>query len=232
MIFLNCLKESLVQVGDKTRIDVSRSFTSGETISSIKVIPEAGADEIEIHSQNQDKWYLDWAYTTSGTKTITIEASHAQVTVSQNYEIEVISEEEDNLYSTDEQIFTIESELKRYIPPGRNSFKNVHREAQARILNYLDRKRIWNTDGEPYTKNQINLFGELSRWSLYETLFIIYNDLFISVGDKFAEKINQYKELRNIERDRASIRIDKNNSGTFDSGSEIQELKSFRLIRR
>lgn len=232
MIFLNCIKESLVQVGDKTRFDFSRSFTSGETVNSIKVTPEVGADEFEIHSQNQDKWFLDWAYLTPGVKTISVEASHAQVTITQTYTINVVSEEEDNLYSTDEQIFAIESELKRYIPPGRNSFKNVHREAQGRVLNYLDRKRIWNDNGDPYTKDQVNLKGELSRWSLYESLFIIYTDLFISVGDKFAEKINQYKELRNIERDRAAIRIDKDGSGVIDSGNEIQDLKTFRMIRR
>ena len=144
----------------------------------------------------------------------------------------MITEANDNLYSSDEQIFSIESELKRYIPDGKNSFKNIHREAQSRILNYLDRKRIWASNGEPYTKDQVNLNGELSKWSLYEAMFIIYSDLFVSVGDKFAEKINQYKDLRNSERDRASIRIDKDNSGTFDSNEEIQDLKSFRMIRR
>jgi hypothetical protein len=181
---------------------------------------------------DQSKWFLDWAFDSSGTKTIEIEATDGINTINQVFDIEVISESDDNLFSNDSQIFAIESELKRYIPEGRNSFKNIHREAQSRILNFLDRKRIWNDNGEPYTKLQINLFDELSKWSLYETLFIIYTDLFISVGDKFAEKVNQYKELRNYERERAAIRIDKDGNGTFEPDKEIQELKSFRMIKR
>lgn len=232
MIFLSCIRESLVQVNDKTRIDVSKSFVSGSGITSISIKPEASGSFVSVYNTNQAKWFLDWAYPTDGTKVITVQATDGITTVSQNFELEVISEEDDNLYSTDEQIFAIESELKRYIPEGRNSFKNIHREAQSRILNYLDRKRIWNTNGEPYTNDQLNINNELSKWSLYEALFIIYSDLFVSVGDKFAEKINQYKELRNAERDRASLRIDKDNSGTFDGSSEIQDLKSFRMIRR
>jgi hypothetical protein len=232
MIFLSCIRESLVQVNDKTRIDVSKSFVSGSGITAISIKPEASGAFIPVYNSNQAKWYLDWAYATSGTKVISVQATDGTSTVSQNFELEVITEANDNLYSSDEQIFSIESELKRYIPDGKNSFKNIHREAQSRILNYLDRKRIWSSNGEPYSKDQVNINGELSKWSLYEAMFIIYSDLFVSVGDKFAEKINQYKDLRNSERDRASIRIDKDNSGTFDSNEEIQDLKSFRMIRR
>lgn len=231
MIFINCIKEPLVQVNDKTRIDVSTSFVSGDGITDITINPD-GYGPISVFNIDQSKWYLDWAFESDGTKTIEVEATDGVTTVSQSFSIDVVSESGDNLYSNDSQIFTIESELKRYIPEGRNSFKNVHREAQSRILNFLDRKRIWSNDGTPLTKSQINFYDEVSKWSLYETLFIIYTDLFISVGDKFAEKVNQYKELRNYERDRASLRIDKDNSGTINGDSEVQELKSFRLIKR
>lgn len=232
MIFINCLTEGLVQVNDKTRIDVSRSFVSGDNITDITITPEAGESAISVFNNDQKKWYLDWQYQTDGTKTITVEATDGVNVVSQNFTLDIISEADDNLYSNDQQIFKIEQELLKYIPPGRNSYKNLHREAQSRILNYLDRKRIWNDDGTAYTKEQLNLTGELSLWSLYETILMIYQDLFVSVGDKFVEKINEYKALRNYERDRGAIRVDKNNNQTIDTSSEIQELKSFRLIRR
>jgi len=232
MIFLNCVKEEIVQVGDKTRIDVSRSFVSGTGITDILIKPEASESFISVYNADQSKWFLDWSYSLDESKTISVQATDGLDTVTQTFSIKVISVEDDNLYSTDSQIFQIENELKRYIPIGRNSYNNVHREAQSRIVNYLDRKRIWNYDGTAYTKDQLNLTGELSKWSLYEAILIIYNDLFISVGDKFAEKINEYKALRNYERDRGAIRIDKDNSATIDGGSEIQDLKSFRLILR
>jgi hypothetical protein len=232
MIFINCIKESLAQVGDKTRIDVSTSFVSGSSITNISIRPSATDSFISVFSTKQDNWFLDWAYMTEGEKTITVEATDGTDTVSREFVINAISQSEDNLYSSDEQLFTIESEIRRYLPPGRNSFKNVHREAQSRILNYLDRKRIWNSDGTALTKEQINLTGEVSKWSVYESLFIIYTDLFIAVGDKFAEKVNQYKELRNIERERGSLRIDRDRSGEIQHSGETTDLKSFRMVRR
>lgn len=232
MIFINCITEELVQVNDKTRIDISKSFVSGDAITEIEIKPETTENFISVFSLDQNDWFLDWSYATDGEKTISVRAQDGTSTITQTFTINVITEANDNLYSSDAQIFAIESELKNYIPDGRNSYKNLHREAQSRILNYLDRKRIWAEDGSPLNKNQINLNREVQKWSLYETIFMIYSDLFISVGDKFAEKVNQYKSLRNYERDRGAIRIDKDSSGAIDVNTEIQELKSFRLIKR
>jgi len=234
MIFLNCLRETIIQVSDKTRIDVSKSFIANSSpITNIKIEPDSGVGLITVFNTNQDKWFIDWAYATPGEKTVTVEATDGVNTISQTFKILVLSEADDFLYSNDEQIFMLESELKKYLSPGRNSYKNIHRESQTRILNFLDRKGIWQKTGDPFSKLQINLHGELSNWSLYESLFIIYTDLFISVGDKFAEKVNQYKELRNIERERSSIRIDKDGNGTIEAGTgEFQELRVTRMIKR
>lgn len=232
MIFINCKNEEIIQVNDKTRIDVSDSFVSGTAITDIEIKPSADDDFISVFNSDQDLWYLDWAYASSGDKVISVRATDGTSTITSTFDITAISEADDNLYSNDSQIFAIESELKRYLPEGKNSYKYLHREAQSRILNYLDRKRIWNQDGDAYTKDQLNLSGELQKWSLYETIYMIYTDLFLSVGDKFAEKVNQYKALRNIERDRGAIRIDKDGNGTIDNDEASQDLKSFRLIKR
>ena len=233
MIFINCVKEELVQVNDKTRIDVANSFVSGDGITDIEIQPEASESFVSVYNIDQSKWYLDWQYSTDGVKVISVRATDGTSTITQTFSISVITVEDDNLYSNDSQLFSIESELKRYLPPGKSSYTYLHREAQSRILSYLDRKRIWQDDGEPYGKNDINLFSELQKWSLYETAYIIYNDLFITVGDKFSQKINQYKALRNIERDRAALRIDKNGDGNYtEQDDTIQDLKSYRLVRR
>ena len=233
MIFLDFKSEDIVQVGDKTRLDVSGSFISDNiALTDIEIAPDNTTYISVFNSGDNDKWFLDWSFSTSGEQVIGVRATDGTNTVNQTYTLNVISEIEDNLYSNDSQIFAIENELKRYIPSGRNSYKNIHREAQSRILNYLDRKRIWNDDGTAYSKDQLNLTGELQKWSLYETLYIIYSDLFISGGDKFAAKLDDYNKLRNIERDRGAIRIDKDSSGVIDSNSEIQDMKTFRMIIR
>ena len=196
MIFINCKNEEIIQVNDKTRIDVSDSFVSGTAITDIEIQPSADDDFISVFNSDQDLWYLDWAYSSSGEKVISVRATDGTSTITSTFSITCVSEADDNLYSNDSQIFAIELELKRYLPQGKNSYKYLHRESQSRILNYLDRKRIWNSDGDAYTKDQLNITGELQKWSLYETIYMIYTDLFLTVGDKFAEKVNQYKGLK------------------------------------
>lgn len=234
MIFINCINEEIIQVNDKTRIDVSGTFVSGDAITDIEIQPSANDSFISVYNSDQDLWLLDWAYSTSGAKVISVRATDGTDTITSTFSITCVSEADDNLYSNDNQIFQIESELKKYIPPGRNSYKHLHREAQSRIINYLDRKNINdpNTDA-PYDKNKLNMNNELSKWSLYETIYMIYTDLFLSGGDKFKAKMMQYKDLRNDERNRALVRIDTDGNGTFDSSfDEAQDMKSFQMVLR
>lgn len=228
-IFIKSINEAIVQAKDKTRIDVSGIFAQGVTITDVTIKPEASESAISVFSSNSDNWYLDWAYATSGTKTITVEATDGVTPVSEDFTVEVTSVADDNLYSSDSELFQIESELKKYLPAGKNSYLYAHREAQLRILSYLDRKRIWNTDGTIITKDQLNV-SDVKRWSIYETMLIIYEDLVVAVGDKFKDKVLKYTELRNIERDRGAIRIDLDGNSTIES-DEILELKSFRMKR-
>lgn len=231
MIFINANLESTLQVNDKTRLDASKTFVSGSgPITDILIKPEASESFISVFNANPEKWFIDWAYSTAGTKTISVEVTDGVDTVSKDFTIEVLSVADDNLYSNDSELFLLESELKRYLPIGKSSFLNIHREAQSRIVSYFDRKRIWKDGAVAYDKDELNINGELSKWSLYETALIIYTDLLVSVGDKFAEKVNTYKELRNFERDRGAVRLDSDG----DAGDEfrVNDLKSFRLIRR
>jgi hypothetical protein len=234
MIFIKCLNESVLQVNDKTRIDVSGSFVSSGVVTDVEIQPESTGDFISVFNANQSKWFLDWAYETDGVKTISVRVTTDEPSVkTMAFETEVLTEAQDNLYSTDSDIFAIESELRKYINPGRNSYLNIHREAQSRILAWLDLKRVWKNDNSQYTKNEINLLGELNKWSLYEAIHIIYTDLFLSVGDKFQEKMNQYRDLRNQERTRNTLRLDKNGDGVYEKGVDTtQDFKTFRMYRR
>lgn len=234
MIFIDCKNEEIIQVSDKTRIDVSGTFVSGDAITEIEIQPSASDSFISVFNADMEQWYLDWAYDSSGAKVISVRATDGTDTVTSTFNIECVSSADDNLYSSDNQIFQIETELKKYIPQGRNSYKNIHREAQSRIINYLDRKNINNgSTGLPYTKDELNLAGELSKWSLYESIYMIYTDLFLSGGEKFQAKMEQYRLLRNDERDRAMIRIDKDGDGNFDPKLDVaQDMKTFQMVLR
>ena len=97
------LYQKKVQISEKVRIDVGKTFAhSGRTISTIVVKPISdGADSFDVSS---DK-YLDYAYTTAGTKTIhvTLTLDNGD-TVALAKDIEVVSEATENLFSTDPEI--------------------------------------------------------------------------------------------------------------------------------
>ncbi len=231
MIFINAVFDRLVQVNDKVRIDVSNSFYNQDQITDITIQPDPSTSPISVFSDYNDKWFIDWAYSTEGTKLISVSATDGTSTVSQSFEIKIVTIEEDNLYSNDSELFNIETELKRYLPVGKSSFNYAHREAQERILMHLDRRRIWNDDGSALVKTQLKR-DDVFKWSLYETASIIYTDLYVSGGDKFADKAKDYMTLRDYEKERSALRIDRDNSGEIDLNTEIQDTKSFRLIKR
>lgn len=230
-MFVKINSEKVLQVEDKTRIDVSKTFVNGDAITDITIKPEDSEAAISVFNADQSRWYLDWAYETDGVKTITVEATDGVTTKIKTESITVLLAVEDNLFSGDADIFSLEPELTKYIRNGRNSFLDVHREAQTRILSYLDRKRIWNTDNTRITKDQIVDLVEVRDWSKYEALAIIYEDLMVSVGDVFKDKADTYKRLRDIERERGSLRVDENKDGIQDN-YETYDIKSMRMINR
>lgn len=57
--------EEKVQINDKTRFDLTKSFaTSGETaISTLTVKPGLDGSAISVYNTDSTRWYTDWAYT-------------------------------------------------------------------------------------------------------------------------------------------------------------------------
>ena len=68
------LYQQKVQVDEKFRIDATKTFLhpGDANIQSITIVPEDGADTYTVTS---DK-YLDYAYDSAGTKTITVTLNH------------------------------------------------------------------------------------------------------------------------------------------------------------
>lgn len=57
--------EAEVQLNDKTRFNASKSFWSKDVlpINALTIKPGSDGSAIDCFSQNQDQWYLDWAFT-------------------------------------------------------------------------------------------------------------------------------------------------------------------------
>lgn len=237
-IFPKLHLERVLQVDDKTRLDASGTFISGatETVLSVEIKPEASGSYVDVYNTNQSKWFLDWAYETDGIKTVEVKVTTDLGFKSKTYEIIVLSEDDDCLFSDDNDLYTIEPTIRKYLPSGKNSFKYVHREAQTLIISYLDEQRIWKIDNTIFTKEDIASITDLEfkkqfrEWSKYQTLLLIFESLQVGNDDIFQEKKLDYEKQMLIHRNRSSLRLDKDKDGIVD---EIPyNIRSARMVRR
>lgn len=243
MIFPSLTLEKVIQVDDKTRLDASLSFISGdavETVTDVLIQPEASEAFISVYNSDKDKWYLDWAYSTDGTKTVVVrvETDATPAGRTRSYTTEILTIAEDGLFSDDSDLYPHEPKIADQLPKGKNTFLYAHRKAQEKIIAWLDESRIWHEDGSRYTKEEIATVGasdpellqQFNQWSTFETLFIIYGSNQVSTGDIFQSKEDEYKNMRNSARSRSALRLDANKDGAIDP--QPYDIRSIGMVRR
>ena len=229
MLFPSLTIETTLQVKDKTRLDATGSFSPDEEIIDVLIKPEATGTFISVFNEDSDKWYIEWAYLTAEIKTVEVKIVSAGGDRTRAYAINVITEEDDRLFSNDALLFPYEPQLKDYLPVGKSTFIYAHRAAQDKILAYLDEQRIWKNSGERLTKEDIVDKLEFQRYSVFQTLLIIFESTQVSVSDIFQEKRLEYEVEMKSARSRAALRLDLNDDGENDV---IIDLFTTRMIRR
>ncbi len=163
-------------------------------------------------------------------KQVTLEVTNGTpVTAISN--ITLYSESGDNLYSTDARLREHEPEIMKYLPKGKSTYKNIHRRAQKNILAYLDKEGFVDSYGNKYTKRSILDVEEVTEWSTYEALKLIYTGLSNATDDVFFKKASEYAKLAVINRERAVLRIDNNEDGEISLG-EQSDVRSGIVVRR
>ena len=228
-IFPKLQLESTLQTGDKSRLDATKSFIStGEAaITLIEIEPEASAGYTTVTSDQ----YLDWSYSTTGEKTVTVRITTDGSPTTATGTITVVDATTDNLFSGDAELVAHEPDILSYIPEGRNSFLNVHRLAQDRIMTILDEKRIWDTSGDRLTKSAVTDIQEVNDWSKFLTLSYIFEGLSNDIDDIFFEKASRYRSMSKEAESRAAIKLDFDGDGTLEA-SEDADLFSMTMVRR
>lgn len=218
MLFPKADIDSLIQIQDMFRIDATNSFyTDNETLSAVNIYPDFDNQPLVffdvLPEGSKDCWFLDWAYSVAGDYTVKVEIlSDITASVDADYTVTVLSEEEDNLLSNDAMIYQYESDLRKYLPRSRNSWKYIHRLAQTEILDYMYRNLILNPDKSRILKSQL-IGDKLSEWSVFEALILIYQDIKSSNSELFNTKITDYTQKRNEARKRYLIEYDSNKDG-------------------
>lgn len=221
MLFPKADLDSLVQIYDMFRIDASKSFFTGDLadLTEVNIYPDFVNEPgtvFNLVAEDQECWILDWAYKTAAEYTVKIEMKTASLTEEVTYTVNAITEEEDNLLSTDSMIYELESELKKYLPYGRNSWKYLHRAARNKMLDYMYRNGIYNSDGTEVLASQLKSESKLEQWAVYETMLLIYQEIKTSNSEAFNEKLVDYSEDRANARKRYKIEYDSNKDGNVD----------------
>ena len=225
-IFKSLRLENIVQVDDKTRIDARKTFVSPDesSITVVEIEPESGAGFIDV----TDTYYLDWQYSMDGDKAITLRVTTDGSPESLTKTLSIISAENDKLFSTDSELLPYEPNILEWTRDGRSSFIDFYREAQSRILTFLDEQRIWDSNGDRLTKDAIIDVKEVNDWSKFIVLKTIFEGLSNAVDDIFGIKAIKYLNLEKEARDRAAVRLDLNGDG---ESSPVDKISS-HIIRR
>ena len=225
------------QVDDKLRLDASGCFSSNpdDEILKVEIEPESGAGFIEVYDSttnptDNEKWFIDYEYELDGIVQPSVRVTSTLMTKTRTYSITVLTKEEDDLYSTDTDIFPYEPDIHRFLPLGRSSFLFAHREAQELILEYLEEQNIFKDNGEPYRKQDITYPEQFRRWSAMQSLLIIMESNQVNTDDTFNDKKEHYENLMRQARNRASLRLDANGDGETDRYA--YSIRTTRMLRR
>lgn len=221
MIFVDLKVESVAQLADKVRLDATRSFVSkGDTdVAKVEIEPEADAGFIDVTGDSSADWFLDWAYATKGTKTVTVRITTEGEPVTSaeaTKNIKILDEAEDNLLSADEDLVSLESDVMHYLPEGRSSWKFMHRKAQSLIIEYLDRIGFTDSLGNRLTSSALVSTEEYRAWSKFLVLRLIYFDLSNQPEDNWWQKAKEYQKLEEAARGRVRLPIDLDGDGAPD----------------
>lgn len=234
MIFPVVHLDEVIQINEKTRIDCSQSFVSKGTvaITKVEVEPEASAGYIDVYNVDSGEWYLDWVYLTAGTKTVSVKIT-AGTTETVTKTLSVVSVASDALFSSDNTLKAIEPDIMKWLPDGKSSWNFAHRRAQEIILNTLYKNRIYTTDGSKLTKAEVLDVSEVSDWSTYLVLGMIFNGISNAVDDVFSRKSALYNSKAHEAQNLAFnvLKLDYDKSGTLTNG-EKYDLRSGSMIRR
>lgn len=240
MIFFKIDVEPVVQVDDAFRI-FSRAFISPDegSVTLIRLSPDNGTTWIDVTNADPDKTVLDWAYSTPGTQTIKQEITTTNTAATEkDFTVEIVSVEDDCLFSSDQDLKKFEPEIECFLRIGRKSFLDVHRCSQKLILDWLQRQvevkdcDIDTDDGcvkRKLTCQDLWDKEEVHTWSVYQTLVLIFEGLSNQTDDVFAQKALRYSEHMYRARSRAEITVDYDQDGKADYREKIHTA---RLTRR
>lgn len=233
MIFPVIECDDVVQQNDKFRIlGVGSYKTPDESdYDLVEIEPYAGAGYIDVtgdltKARPERNWYLDYQYGSTGSKVISLRITAGLVVTVSTKTISVLSEVDDNLFSTDDDLKKVQEDVMRFLPDGKSSFIYKHRAAQEFILDWLWTNGYYKSGVigiEPYTKSDIADTTAMSDWSTYVCLRMIFQANESQTNDIFKKKSGEFMNKEERAREKFLLKA-------FGDGNDVQ-ISSRRLIR-
>lgn len=228
--------DATVQLGDKIRFSAVKCFITPEedALLSVQIQPEPGVGYIEVFSSDQQNWYLDWVYSSSGTKQASLRITTETVTPTYstiNIGIKVVTSYEDCLFSSDDNLKAYEPDILSWLQDGYSSFNHIHRESRNNIVDWLDEIRLRKSNGDRFEARDLLEKEQVRRLSCYMTLRVIFEGLSNQVDDVFDKKRQKFEGLEAKAKNRGYITLDFNDDGQADD-NDRQELRTMTMVRR
>jgi hypothetical protein len=229
--------EPKIQVGEKTRINATKSYkTQGEAATTlVRIRPDSAvatwftvADVLDAST-----YWLDWEYAAAGTFVCQVEITTNSVAVVSSSTIEVVTSVTEHLFSSDADIYTQEPDLMKFIKDGKSGYNDFHRLAQASIMDEIYRARLFNSSGGKLVVADVLDVSELTPWSVNMVLKNIFQALSNKTDDIFSVKAKIYGGKETEDRNRAmnQMRLDYNKDGIL-ANTEAIDMRSIELVRR
>lgn len=156
------------------------------------------------------------------TRRVTVIASDGEDAAETKKTIKVYSIDGDKLFSNDADLRLHEADILKYVPPGRNTFMDVHRRSQDMIMQWLDKEGYVDVYDEKFTKAAIVDIEEVRQWSTFITLRLISEGIRTAADDIWSDKAKSYKGYEVEARNRAVLRLDVDKDGKVDKQEEIR----------
>lgn len=236
-IFPHIETEDIVQLNDRTRISASKSFLSKDeaAITLVEIEPEAGNGFIDVTGiavpLKASDWFLDWEYSTAGTKAVTLRITTDGAPVTESATIEAILESDDQQFCVDQDLVYEEHDIMKWVRPGRNTHKDVIRRAQGLIMKFLDEMGIRDSAGAKITIDAIVDHTEVKEWATYLALYLIFKTNSNQLDDVFSKKSKDYYSKADGAKTRSMFLFDYNGNGTIETG-EFAILRTIDVVRR
>lgn len=189
----------------------------------------ATTDTVTVISSNYG--YSTSAYDGNSAFTFAL-TLEGQEQASEHDYVQVYTEEGDALFSSDSDLTEEESDILRFLPPGKAAFKYAHRQSQKKIMEQLDRQGFTDVFEQKLTKWAVKDVSEVNEWSRYMALRMIYEDASNAKDDSHKGKASYYSAQEIMARKHALLRLDVDGDGIANQFGEGVDTATVRLAFR